>query len=90
MANFDPEIGRMYKAFDTGKKEVANQFRDKSVEIVDKILDFKNVKPAGREEWYTIRNLILGYDKLDAYSRKVLEKFGIPFSVKFMNQYSMN
>jgi hypothetical protein len=88
MANFDPEIGRMFRAYDAGKKETADQFRDRSLKIIDTILNFTDVKPAGKEEWGTVRNLVEGYDKLDIYSRKVLGTFGQPFSIKFMNQYS--
>jgi hypothetical protein len=88
MANLEPEIGRMFRAYDSGKNEIADKFRDKSLQIVDTILESKEVKPAGREEWFGIRNLIAGYDKLDLYSRKVLENFGLPFSMKFMSQYA--
>lgn len=88
MANFSPEIERMFRAFDAGKKEVADSFRDRSIGIVDTILGFSDVAPAGREEWSAIHHLLEGYDRLDGDSRKVLESFGMPFSMKFMNQYS--
>jgi hypothetical protein len=88
MANLDPEIGRMFRAFDAKKYENADMFRDKSLQIVNAILISPEVKSSGREEWSAIRELIIGYNVLDSYSRKVLEKFGTPFSIKFMNQYS--
>ena len=87
MANLDPEIARMFRALDAGKKENADMFRDKSLQIVDAVLASPEVKSSGREEWGVVRNLILGYDNLDSYSRKVLEKFGLPFSMKFMSQF---
>ncbi len=89
MANLDPEVGRIFRAHDAGKKEVADQARDRALKVVDSVLASPEIKPAGREEWSVVRNLILGYDKLDAYSRTVLEKFGLPFSLKFMRQYSI-
>lgn len=87
MANLYPEIGRLFSFFDSNKIEAADNAKIRSLSIVDKILSFKDIKPAGREEWSVIKNFILGYDKLDTYERNILEKYAEPFSYKFMNQY---
>ena len=88
MANLYPEIGRLFSFLDSNKIEAANNAKIRSLGIVDKILSFRDIKPAGREEWNVIKNFILGYNKLDAYERIILEKYSEPFSYKFMNQYS--
>src|SRR3989338_9381503 len=87
MANLYPEIGRLFSFYDSGKIEAANNAKNRALGIVDTILSFKEIIPAGREEWSVIKNFILGYDKLDAYERSILEKYAEPFSYKFMNQY---
>ena len=90
MANLYPEIGRLFSFHDSGKTEVANNAKNRVLGIVDTILSFKDVMPAGREEWNVIKNFILGYDKLDVYERNILEKYAEPFSYKFINQYQRN
>lgn len=88
MANLYPEIGRLFSYLDSNKIEAANNAKIRALEIVDKILSFPDVKPAGREEWNVIKNFIIGYDKLDAYERNILENYAKPFAFKFMNIYS--
>lgn len=88
MANLYPEIGRMFSFYDSGKVEAAQNAQKRSLGIVDNILNFRDIKPAGREEWSVIKNFILGYNKLDNYERKILERYAEPFSYKFMNQYT--
>ncbi len=80
----------MFRAYDKGKKDVADKFRDISLKIINTILNFPEVSSAGKEEWNTVRNLMEGYDKLDPYSREILEKYGMPFPEKFMNQYTLS
>jgi len=87
MANLYPEIGRLFSFYDSGKIEAANNAKNRALGIVDTILSFKEIIPAGREEWSVIKNFILGYDKLDAYERSILEKYAEPFSYKFMLKY---
>lgn len=87
MANLYPEIGRLFSLFDSNKVQAAENAKIRALSIVDKILSFKDIKPAGREEWGVIKNFILGYDKLDAYERRILEKYAEPFSYKFMLKY---
>ncbi|KKR79332.1 MAG: hypothetical protein UU24_C0011G0012 [Candidatus Nomurabacteria bacterium GW2011_GWA2_40_9] len=88
MANLYPEIGRMFSFYDSGKIEAAQNAQKRSLGIIENILSFKDIKPAGREEWNTIRNFVLGYDKLGSYERSILEKYAQPFSYKFMREYS--
>jgi|SRR3989344_72254 len=88
MANLYPEIGRLFSFFDAGKIEAAQNAQRRSLDIVNKILTFRDIIPAGREEWSVIKNFIIGYDKLDPYERSILEKYAEPFSYKFMNQYT--
>ncbi len=88
MANLHPEIGRLFSFFDSKKIEAANNAKTRALGIVDQILTFRDIKPAGREEWSVIKNFILGYDKLDKYERNILEKYAEPFSYKFMRQFS--
>ena len=88
MANLYPEIGRMFSYYDSNKKEAAENAKIRALGIVDMILSFKDVKPAGKEEWSAVKNFILGFDKLDSYERNILEKYAQPFSYKFMNQYT--
>ena len=90
MANLYPEIGRLFSFFDSGKVEAANNAKTRALKVVDSILSFRDIKPAGREEWAVIKNLILGYDKLDSFERSILEKYAEPFSYKFMNQYALS
>jgi uncharacterized protein YktA (UPF0223 family) len=87
MANLSPEIGRMFSFLDSGKIEAAQNAQIRSLDIINKILSFRDIIPAGREEWSVIKNFILGYDKLDTYERSILEKYAMPFSYKFMRQY---
>ena len=88
MANLYPEIGRLFSFLDSNKIEAANNAKIRALGIVDKILSFKDIKPAGREEWSVIKNFILGYDKLNSYERTILEKYAEPFSYKFMKSVS--
>ena len=88
MANLYPEIGRLFSFYDRGLIEAADNARDRSIGIVDKILSFRDIKPCGREEWNVIKNFILGYKVLDLSEREILEKYAEPFSYKFMSQYS--
>jgi hypothetical protein len=67
MANLYPEIGRLFSFYDSRKFEAAKNAQVRSLNIVNKILTFKAVSLAGREEWSVIKNFILGYDKLDSY-----------------------
>lgn len=87
-ANVEPEIARMFKAHDHGNSEVALKFQSRTLDMVSKILSLGETSPAGREEWFAVKNLVLGYDKLDPFSRQVLLGFGRPFSEKFMRQFS--
>ena len=84
MANLYPEIGRLFSFLDSNKIQAAENAKIRALEIVDKILSFRDIKPAGREEWSVIKNLILGYDKLNSFERNILEKYAEPFSYKFM------
>ncbi len=88
MANLYPEIGRLFLYFDSNKIESAENAKNRALEITNKILSFRDIKPAGREEWSVIRNFILGYKDLDSFERKILEKYSEPFSYKFMSQYT--
>lgn len=88
MANLHPEIERLCDFYDSGKKEAAENAKIRALNIVDEILKFKEIIPAGREEWSVIKNFILGFDKLDPYERRILEKYAEPFSYKFMLKYS--
>ena len=87
MANLYPEIGRLFSFHDSGKIEAANNAKVRALGIVDTILNFRDIIPAGREEWNVIKNFILGYDKLDPFERNILEKYAEPFSYKFMLKY---
>lgn len=87
MANMYPEIGRMFRAHEGGKKEIADQARNRALKISDEILFSQDIKPAGREEWYAIKNMILGYDSLNNFEQGILKRYAEPFSYKFMNQY---
>ena len=46
------------------KKKSYRKCKNRALGMVDVILSFKDIKPAGREEWYVVKNFILGYDKL--------------------------
>ncbi|MFA6076776.1 MAG: hypothetical protein WC735_01730 [Candidatus Paceibacterota bacterium] len=87
MANIYPEIGRLFSFYDSGKIEAANNAKNRALGIVDTILNFREIIPAGREEWSVVKNFILGYDKLNPYERIILEKYAEPFSYKFMLKY---
>lgn len=88
MANLYPEIGRLLDFYDSGKVEAAQNAQKRSLDIVDKILSFKDIKPAGREEWSVIKNFLLGYNVLNQEEKNILKKYAEPFSYKFMSQYS--
>jgi len=88
MANLHPEIGRLCDFYDSGKKEAAENAKTRALNIMDQILNFKEIIPGGREEWSVIKNFILGFDKLDVYERSILEKYVEPFSYKFMLKYT--
>ncbi|HAE36966.1 MAG: hypothetical protein UR85_C0009G0025 [Candidatus Nomurabacteria bacterium GW2011_GWF2_35_66] len=90
MANLYPEIGRMFSYYDSGKKEAGDNAKKRALNIVDTILTFRDIKPAGREEWSVIKNFILGFDELDSFEKTILEKYSEPFSYKFMNQYTLS
>lgn len=86
MANFDPEINRMIKAYEAGKDVEAQVFRTKVLDILNHIFSFPEVSNAGREEWTTIQNLVEGYENTDAYEKKVLSSYGVPFSNLFISK----
>ncbi len=88
MANLYPEIGRLFTFLDSNKTEAAHNAQIRALDIIDTILSFRDIKPAGREEWSVVKNFILGYDKLDFYERNILEKYAEPFSYKFMLKYT--
>ena len=88
MANLYPEIGRLFSFYDAGKIEAAENAQKRSLDIVEKILSFRDIIPAGREECNVIRNFIFSYKNLDPYERLILEKYAKPFSYKFMNKYT--
>jgi len=88
MANIYPEIGRMLSFYDSGKEEAAENAQKRALDIADKILSFRDIKPAGREEWAVIRNFISGYKILDPFEHKILQNYAYPFSYKFMSGYS--
>ncbi len=85
-ANVEPEIARMFKAHDQGNTDVALKFKTRTLDMIAKILSLGGISAAGREEWFAVQNLVIGYDKLDSFSRQVLLSFGKPFSEKFMRQ----
>lgn len=86
-ANIEPEIARMFKAHDQGNTDATLKFKTRTLDMITKILSLGEVSTAGREEWFTVQNLVAGYDKLDPFSRHVLLSFGKPFSEKFMRQF---
>lgn len=86
-ANVEPEIARMFKAHDQGNHEVAEKFKARTVDMISKILSLHELSSAGREEWFVVRNLVIGYNKLDPFSRRVVLSFGKPFSEKFMRSF---
>lgn len=88
-ANVEPEIARMFKAHDQGDTAVALKFKVRTLDMIAKILSLHEISNAGREEWFAIQNLVIGYDKLDSFSRRVLLSFGRPFSEKFMRDLSI-
>ena len=88
MANIYPEIGRMFRAYENGKKVIADQARDRALKIVDEILVARDLKPAGREEWFAVKNMILGYDMLDVFEQNILTRSAEPFSYKYMKWYT--
>ena len=65
MANFSGEVARMIKAYDMNKLEVAEKFKDNAVSIANEACTSKEVSFAGKEEWYTIKNLLEGYQQID-------------------------
>jgi hypothetical protein len=78
----------MFSFYNSDKKEAGDNAKKRALNIVDTILTFRDIKPAGREEWSVIKNFILGFDKLDSFEKTILEKYSEPFSYKFMNQYT--
>ena len=83
MANFDPEINRMDKAYRENNKEKFVLFKNKSLLVLNKIIESKELKGAGKEEWFTIRNIVEGYEHATPYMQKITCSFGLPFSEKF-------
>ena len=65
MANFSGEVARMIKAYDMNKLEIAEKFKDNAVGIANEACTSKEVSSAGREEWYTIKNMLEGYQQID-------------------------
>ena len=88
MANLYPEIGRMFSFYNSNKIEAFENSKKRALDIVENILSFRDIIPAGREEWNVIKNFILGFEKLDSFEQSILEKYSEPFSYKFMNSYT--
>ncbi len=88
MANAYPEIGRMLRYSEEKNDTAAESAKMRAVSIVDNILNCSDVPRAGREEWYAVKNLILGYKNLDSKAREVLRSFAEPFSLKFIYEYT--
>ncbi len=78
----------MFRAHEHGKKVIADQARDRALKIADEILVARDLKPAGREEWFTVRNMILGYEMLDVFEQNILKRYAEPFSYKYMKWYT--
>ncbi len=78
----------MFAAFDRGHLDTAENFKKRAEDMIGKILSLGEISPAGREEWFALRNLVAGYDLLDAESRQIVLSFATPFSQKYMQQFS--
>jgi len=90
MANLHPEIERMLSFHEQGKTEASQNAQKRSLDIIERILSFKDIKPAGREEWNLIKNFILGLENLDDYEKTILSRYAEPFAFKFMNSYDVS
>ncbi len=88
MANLYPEIGRLFDFYNSGKTEALQNAQKRSLDIVEKILSFRDVRPAGREEWCVIKNFLLGFAVLGEEEKTILKKYAEPFSYKFMSLYT--
>ncbi len=89
MANMYPEIGRLFRAHSKNKRGVADNARDRALIIADSILACSDLSIAGKEEWFTFRNLIQGYETLDVFEWDIVQRYAEPFSYKFMSRYAM-
>lgn len=86
MANFEPEVARMIKSFETGERERAELFRTKTLVILKNIITAHSATAPAREEWTVIKNLVDGYENLSSFEKIVLANFGKPFSLKLAEQ----
>ena len=85
-ANFDPEVNRMLKALESNKESDYKIFKDKTLNIVNKILEFSDL-PAEQEEWSAVYNLVDQSEYINSEERQILCKYGIPFSDKYMQSF---
>ena len=84
MANFSGEVERMEKAYFENRIELAEKFKSNAMSIAEAAIRSPLVKSAGKEEWYTVNNLLDGYTNIDSeYTKHVLLKFGEPFAISF-------
>lgn len=81
--NFDPEVNRMLKSLEFDKKDEYEMFKNKTLKIVENIL-LNSTKPAEQEEWGTILSLVDQSEYINDEEKRILSKYGIPFSEKFM------
>jgi hypothetical protein len=80
MANFEPEVARMIKSFETDEKEQAELFRAKTLVILKNIITAPDISIPAREEWTVIKNLVDGFENLSPFKKNILANFGKPFS----------
>ena len=85
-ANFEPEVHRIETSIRAGDKDRAGVFIDKTLKTIDSLLAARDISPAGKEEWSTVRALIASYQENDADTNRMLLSYGSPFSQKFARE----
>ncbi len=87
-ANFEPEVNRAIDAFSVGNQKHFEFFKNKTLKIVDEILNF-STSFVEKEEWYVVRNLTENIPHILDEEREILRNYGNPFSMKFARLISL-
>jgi hypothetical protein len=82
-ANFEPEVARLARAYATNDLTKVALFKQKTLDIVDRILSSPDISPAGKEEWGVVSRLVNMFESNDASINNLLSTYGTPFSMRF-------
>jgi len=89
MANVYPEVGRLFEYHKNGDEVGASRSYERALKVVGSVLSSCDVPTYGKEEWWTLRNLISSYKVVTEQEKNIIFSFVEPFSCRFMKNYQL-